>query len=226
MSSSEKPLGKGSVAPGAVPEGRIRLYSAQICPYAHRSRLVLHVKGIKHDIVNIDLKDKPDWFLMKNPLGLVPVMETPAGQVIYESPIVCDYLDEVYPGIKLLPADPFEKAQQRMLLEHFSKVTPSYYKILMMRRSGEDTAKAEEELKEKLIKLNKHLVGKKYFGGDSITMIDYMIWPWFERMEAFGLKHCMDGAIELKSWTERMLVDPSVKATMADSETYKAYYSS
>lgn len=28
----------------------------------------------------------------------------------------------------------------------------------------------------------------KYFGGDSITMIDYMMWPWFERLEVFGLK--------------------------------------
>lgn len=28
----------------------------------------------------------------------------------------------------------------------------------------------------------------KYFGGDSITMIDYMMWPFFERLEACGLK--------------------------------------
>lgn len=27
-----------------------------------------------------------------------------------------------------------------------------------------------------------------YFGGDSITMIDYMMWPWFERLEIFELK--------------------------------------
>lgn len=34
------------------------------------------------------------------------------------------------------------------------------------------------------------LVNKKtkYFGGDSITMIDYMMWPWFERLEVFELK--------------------------------------
>lgn len=28
----------------------------------------------------------------------------------------------------------------------------------------------------------------KYFGGDSITMIDYLIWPWFERAEMMGVK--------------------------------------
>lgn len=34
------------------------------------------------------------------------------------------------------------------------------------------------------------LVNKKtkFFGGDSVTMIDYMMWPWFERLELFELK--------------------------------------
>uniref|UniRef100_A0A0E9XAZ1 Glutathione S-transferase omega n=1 Tax=Anguilla anguilla TaxID=7936 RepID=A0A0E9XAZ1_ANGAN len=228
MASSGKCLGKGSSPPGPVSNGRIRLYSMRFCPFAQRTRLVLHAKGVKHDTVNINLKDKPDWFLKKNPFGLVPVLETPGGQVIYESPITCDYLDEVYPEKKLLPADPFEKAQQKMLLEHFSKVSPYFYRIPTMERNGEDTSKLEEELKEKLLNLNETLAGRKtkFFGGDSITMIDYMIWPWFERMETFGLKHCMDGAPDLKAWTERMLQDPTVKAIMFDTETHKAYYNS
>lgn len=63
----------------------------------------------------------------KNPLGQVPTLETEKGQVIYESPITCEYLDEVYDGKKLFPSDPFEKAQQKMLLELYSKVIlPSY----------------------------------------------------------------------------------------------------
>lgn len=32
------------------------------------------------------------------------------------------------------------------------------------------------------------LSNKKFFGGDSVTMIDYMMWPWFERMEMLELK--------------------------------------
>lgn len=82
----------------------------------------------RHDIVNIDLKNKPDWFFEKNPLGLVPVLETQSGQVIQESPITCEYLDEAYPQKKLFPSDPFQKAQQKMLLEDFSKVG-RYYQI-------------------------------------------------------------------------------------------------
>ncbi|XP_031162938.1 glutathione S-transferase omega-1 [Sander lucioperca] len=224
--STEKCFAKGSAAPGPVPNGYIRLYSMRFCPFAQRTRLVLSAKGIKHDTININLKDKPDWFLERNPLGLVPTLETPAGEVIYESPITCDYLDEVYPEKKLLPSSPFGKAQQKMMLELFSKITPYFYKIPMGRKNGQDVSELEAELKEKLSKLNEDLVNKKtkYFGGDSITMIDYMMWPWFERLEVFELKHCLDSTPELKKWTERMLDDAAVKATMHSVDNYKAFY--
>ncbi|XP_016313367.1 glutathione S-transferase omega-1-like [Sinocyclocheilus anshuiensis] len=157
MAASQKCLGKGSPAPGPVPKDHIRLYSMRFCPFAQRTRLVLNAKGITHDIVNINLKNKPDWFLEKNPLGLVPTLETPSGHVIYESPITCEYLDEVYPEKKLLPSDPFERAQQKMLLEHFSKVTPYFYKIPVGKTKGEDVSALEAELKEKLAQFNELL---------------------------------------------------------------------
>lgn len=37
----------GSLPPGPVPEGLIRIYSMRFCPYAHRTRLVLRAKGIR-----------------------------------------------------------------------------------------------------------------------------------------------------------------------------------
>lgn len=226
--ATEKCFSKGSAPPGPVPKGYIRLYSMRFCPFAHRARLVLNAKGIKHDIININLKEKPDWFLQKNPSGLVPTLETVTGEVVYESPITCEYLEEVYPEKKLLPSTPFEKAQQRMMLEHFSKITPHFYKIPMGKKNGDDVSGLEAELKEKLVNLNEVLAKKKtkFFGGDSITMIDYMMWPWFERIEVFELKHCLDSTPELKKWIELMSKDPAVKASAHSPDTYKPYYKS
>ncbi|KAM6916684.1 glutathione S-transferase omega-1-like [Xenentodon cancila] len=226
--STEKSFAKGSAAPGPVPKDGIRLYSMRFCPFAQRTRLVLNAKGIKYDTINIHLKDKPDWFLEKNPLGLVPTLETPAGEVIYESPITCEYLDEVYPEKKLLPSSPFAKAQQKMMLECFSKITPYFYKIPTGKKNGEDVSGLEAELSEKFAKLDEELVRKKtqFFGGDSITMIDYMMWPFFERLEVFDLKHCLGNTPELKKWIELMLEDPAVKASTHSVDTYKAFYKS
>lgn len=226
--SAEKCFAKGSSAPAPVSPGTIRLYSMRFCPFAQRTRLVLSAKGIKHDTVNINLRDKPEWFLEKNPLGLVPTLETAGGQVIYESPITCEYLDEAYPDNKLLPSDPFEKAQQKMMLEHFSKVTPYFYKIPMGRKNGDNVSVLEGELKQKFAKLNEDLQKAKssFFAGDSITMIDYMMWPWFGRLEMLELQHCMEGSVELKRWTELMSEDPAVKETTHSLDTYKAFYKS
>ncbi|KAM8859668.1 glutathione S-transferase omega-1-like [Spinachia spinachia] len=226
--STERSFSKGSAAPGLVPKGHVRLYSMRFCPFAQRTRLVLNAKGIKHEIINIHLTDKPEWFLEKNPLGLVPVLETPAGEVITESLITCDYLEEVYPEGKLLPSSAFGKAQQKMMLEHFSKVIPYFYKIPMSKKKGEDVSGLEAELIEKFSKLDEDLVNRKtkFFGGDSVTMIDYMMWPWFERLECFELKRCLDSTPELKKWTARMLDDAAVKATMHSQDTFKAFYAS
>ncbi|XP_018082481.1 glutathione S-transferase omega 1 S homeolog isoform X1 [Xenopus laevis] len=122
MAGSTKSLVKGSPAPGPVPDGSIRAYLMRFCPFAQRAKLVLVAKGIKHEVVFVNTLNKPDWFFEKSPFGLVPAIETSKGQLIYESAIVCDYLDEVFPGKKLTPEDPFQNAQQKMLLEHFSKI--------------------------------------------------------------------------------------------------------
>lgn len=39
------------------------------CPFAQRARLILKVKGVPHDIVNIHLQNKPEWLFELNPEG-------------------------------------------------------------------------------------------------------------------------------------------------------------
>uniref|UniRef100_A0A8C6MLH1 Glutathione S-transferase omega n=1 Tax=Moschus moschiferus TaxID=68415 RepID=A0A8C6MLH1_MOSMO len=185
-------LGKGSAPPGPVPEGLIRVYSMRFCPFAKRTLLVLRAKGIRHEVININLKNKPEWFFKKNPSGLVPVLETSLGQLICESAITCEYLDEAYPGKKLLPGDPYEKACQKMVFESFSKV----------------------------------LTDKKttFFGGNSLSMIDYLIWPWFERLEALELNECVDHTPTLKLWMAAMKKDPTVSSLLTDVKTFQGFF--
>ncbi|XP_044518493.1 glutathione S-transferase omega-1-like isoform X2 [Gracilinanus agilis] len=187
---SSKSLGKGSSPPGPVLDGVIRVYSMRFCPFAQRTLLVLKAKGIKHEVININLKNKPEWFFKKNPSGLVPVLETSQGQLIYESVITCEYLDETYPK-KLFPEDPYEKAFQKMILELFSKVL-----------THQKTT---------------------FFGGNTISMIDYLIWPWFERLGAYGIADCVEHTLKLKLWIAAMKKDPTVKALLREEKALKHF---
>ncbi|XP_075072289.1 glutathione S-transferase omega-1-like [Mixophyes fleayi] len=223
MSGSQRSLGKGSDAPGPVPEGIIRLYSMRFCPFAQRARLVLLAKGIKHEVVNINLKSKPDWFFEKSPLGLVPALETSDGKIIYESPIVCDYLDEAFPGIKLTPADPYIKAQQKMILEHFSTITSVLYKIIFAKRKNRDTTELKAQFLEKFTKLEELLAkkGTPYFSGKSVSMIDYMIWPWFN---IFDAKEYLEKTPHIGAWYNLMMQDPAVKETYTEPEVILNFF--
>lgn len=61
--------------------------------------------------------DRPAWYYEKNPMGKVPTLELENGDLIYESLVTADYLDEVYPNNPLNNSDPLKKAQDRMLIE-------------------------------------------------------------------------------------------------------------
>lgn len=41
---------------------QLKLYTALICPYAQRTRLVLAHKNIPYETVEIDLANKPEWY--------------------------------------------------------------------------------------------------------------------------------------------------------------------
>ncbi|XP_054936823.1 glutathione S-transferase omega-1 isoform X3 [Physeter macrocephalus] len=191
QAAPERSHAGGSAPPGQVPEGLIRVYSMRFCPFAKRTLLVLKAKGIGHEVININLKNKPEWFFKKNPFGLVPVLENSQGQVIYESAITCEYLDEAYPGKKLLPDDPYEKACQKMVFELFSKV----------------------------------LTNKKtaFFGGSSLSMIDYLIWPWFEWLVALELNEYVDHTPNLKLWMAAMMKDPAVSSLFIDPKAFRGF---
>ncbi|XP_055976619.1 glutathione S-transferase omega-1 [Sorex fumeus] len=222
---SARSLAKGSAAPGPVAQGLIRVYSMRFCPFAKRTLLVLKAKGIEHEVININLKNKPEWFFEKNPFGLVPVLETSQGQLICESAITCEYLDEAYPGKKLFPDDPYEKARQKMVFELFSKVPPLIGSIVRS-KTKEDRIGPKEELQKEFGKLEEVLTNKKttFFGGSSISMIDYLMWPWFERLEVLELNECLDHSPKLKLWVAAMREDPVVSALLIDPQTLRGFF--
>ncbi|XP_040290697.1 glutathione S-transferase omega-1-like isoform X1 [Bufo bufo] len=225
MTGSQRSLAKGSAAPGPVPEGVIRIYGMRFCPYVQRAILVLVAKGIKHEVVNINLKNKPDWFFEKSPLGLVPSIETSDDKIIYESLIICDYLDEAFPGVKLTPADPYEKAQQKILLEQFNEVRILAFNILLARTKNEDYTELKTRVFEKFKPFEEVLTKRNipYLGGESLSMIDYMIWPWFERLHVSDITEVLEKMPRINAWYKLMLQDPAVKQTFSQPDVISGF---
>ncbi|KAL4677676.1 hypothetical protein H8959_020350 [Pygathrix nigripes] len=203
--SEESACGREARPRGWSQRARSESTSMRFCSFAERTHLVLKAKGIRHEVININLKNKPEWLFKKNPFSLMPVLENSQGK-------------------KLLPDDRYEKACQKMVFKLFCKA-PSLVGSFLRSRDKEDGAGLKEALCKEFSKLEEVLVNKKtaFFGDNSVSMIDHVSWPWFERLEAMKLNECVDHTPELKLWMAAMREDPTVSALLTGVKDWQGF---
>nr|BAD77935.1 glutathione S-transferase omega [Halocynthia roretzi] len=208
----------GEAFPPKTP-GKLRIYSMQYCPYAQRTRLMLALKNVDHEVINIDLKDKPAWFLEKYQAGTVPVLEID-DKVIGESLITAEYIDEMYskPGKQSLPTDPYKKAQARLLIYELGKIPSKFYGFA---RQAENS---EAEFHSSLGYLEKLLSSEKFISSKAVSYVDYMIWPWFERIGTWCGELPKGKFPNITRWISDMKKDPVVKACSTPPEIFKKFF--
>jgi len=96
----------------------MRLYQTYLSPFPTRVRLLLYAKGL-----DIPFEEPPGIhdgsgkgdYLKINPLGRVPTLELDDGRTLPESEVICEYLEDAYPSPTLRPADPWARAQVRLI---------------------------------------------------------------------------------------------------------------
>jgi len=93
----------------------MKLYTFFRSSASFRVRIALNYKGIAYQpaLVNLPQAEHLDAsYKAVNPQGLVPALED-SGRILTQSLAIIEYLDEVHPGPKLIPADPIERAYVR-----------------------------------------------------------------------------------------------------------------
>jgi glutathione S-transferase len=131
------------------------LYHHNISVCAQKVRIALAEKELSWQGVHVDLMKgehlKPE-FLRINPRGLVPVLVHDADP-IYESTIILEYLEDVFPQASLRPADPKARARMRIWEKwpddglHLACGTLSYACVFAEQvKSNHDRAELEERL--------------------------------------------------------------------------------
>ena len=94
------------------------LVSHPLCPYVQRAAIALREKDIPFTRRDIDLADKPAWFLKVSPLGKTPVLLVD-GEAVFESAVICEYLEDVYLP-RLHPEAALARARHRGWIEFAS----------------------------------------------------------------------------------------------------------
>ena len=102
-------------------------------------------------------------------------------------------MDEAFPGRPLHSTDPATKAKDKMLVELFNRVVMPQMKIWFGWKRGqgeEDRAAHWAECMQNLVRFETELGQRQtaFFGGQDFPgWLDYMIWPWMERINIYPL---------------------------------------
>lgn len=190
---------------------------------------MLDAKQIPYDVVYVNLSAKPEWLFDKHPLGKVPAIELEDGTVLYESLILCEYLDSVSATRPLASADPLQRTKDKLLIERFSQFIGLFYKIYqdISALNSDDIMKSLDEFEVELTKRD-----APYFSGARPGMVDYMIWPWCERADMLtilaGDRYLLPEKRfpKLLQWKKFMKEDEAVKSTYLDASVHVKFLKS
>ncbi len=214
---------------------KLELVSSIVCPFAQRTRIALSEKGLAYDTLEIefvgDRFDKPQWFLDLTPTASVPVLKHD-GNVIYESDIINEYLDECFPEPPIMPRDPAERARARQWLAYSNaKFLQGYYGVIM----SQEAARQEyyrNEFAERLRYMEREGLAKlsgpgPYWLGGAISLVDISLYPFFERfpmLAHYRNFHLPADCERLAEWLAAMRQRRSVIETRESDEFHIGVY--
>ena len=163
---------------------------------------------------------------------------------LYESTVVCEFLEEAYPGhgSKLLPLDPYQRAMSRIWTDFVtSRIIPSFHRFLQ-HQPGQTSSSLDDvrsefhgHLKQFAEAMDKD---GPYFSGKEPALIDFIAAPWAVRLWVFD--HFKNGGLALpapgkggedeqtwarwRKWLSAIESRKSIKETTSDTEHYLPLY--
>ncbi|KAJ6988762.1 hypothetical protein NC653_021628 [Populus alba x Populus x berolinensis] len=200
----------------------VKLHGFWASPFCYRVIWALKLKGVEFEHIEEDLTNKSELLLKYNPVyKKIPVL-VHGGKPIAESLVILEYIEETWPENPLLPTDPYERAMARFWIQY--GVTKGAALVALYRASGEELEKAVKEVVEVLRVLEEQGLGdKKFFGGDSINLVDIsygLFTCWFAAMEeAMGVKVLEPSTLpRLHAWAQNFLEVPLIKENIPDND--------
>ena len=198
----------------------LKLYDYPDCPFCQKVRVVLAEKDLEYEKIFVDLRKQeqklPD-FLKLNPYGKVPVL-TDEDEVVYDSTIINEYLEDEYPLPRLMPEDSGGRARVRMLEDHCdnSFIPPTTMLLAQLRkpeseRDQQRVEQAREELRRALYYLRDRLAGHEYLVGKEFGLADAAFAPRIMVLGRLGIE--LEPALApVQAWIDRIRSRSSVRS--------------
>ncbi|MBK8182696.1 MAG: glutathione S-transferase family protein [Candidatus Competibacteraceae bacterium] len=204
-----------------------QLISFVLCPYVQRSVITLKEKQVPFTITYIDLQNPPDWFLAISPMGKVPVLRMAQDQVLFESAVINEYLDETNPP-PLHPQDPWRRAHNRAWIEFGSNLIGRQYRMLVAADEGAFVQERDSLLAD-LRYVEQQLGEGPFFNGAAFSLADTAYAPLLSRLDLIERRYpqgLLAATPKIAAWSEALLAKLAVReSVVADfEERFITYY--
>ncbi|MCC5067086.1 glutathione S-transferase [Xanthomonas campestris] len=200
----------------------LTLISHPLCPFVQRAAIVLMEKAVPFHRIQVDLAAKPDWFLTLSPTGKVPLLLVvePDGTetTIFESMVICEYLEETQLGSPMYSASALLRARQRGWTEFAGQALSDIWQFL--HATDRQMANARQTaVRTKLERLESEIEVGPHFGGMNFSMVDAVFGPIFRYFDV------LDPALSLplfrnlprvSAWRAALSVRPSIINAVGD----------
>lgn len=189
---------------------RLILISHALCPYVQRAAIVLAEKGIAFERRDIDLANKPGWFLAVSPLGKTPVLLVD-DEAIFESAVICEYLeDTALPHLH--PANALQRARHRAWMEFGSTLLNLIGAFYNAPDEPALLARAAD-IRARFAQLEAALGEGPFFAGESFSIVDAVFGPalrYFDVLDEVADFGWWTGLPKLQAWRSALASRPSV----------------
>lgn len=203
-----------------MPNPGLTLISHRLCPFVQRASIALSEKGVAFERIDVDLSNKPDWLLKISPLGKVPLLvirhEDGSEDVLFESAVICEYLEETQPGA-LHPADPIARARHRGWIEFSSTLMVSDLWAFMTAKEPEVWEEKRDAVVAKFARIEAELGEGPFFAGEAFSLVDAVFAPIFRYVDVFDAiapTGIFDSLPRLAAWSRVLAERPSVKGAV------------
>jgi glutathione S-transferase len=194
---------------------RLRLISHKLCPYVQRAVIALTEKGVAFERVDVDLADKPGWFLAISPLGRTPVLQV-GDTAIFESAVILEYLEETQ-AKPLHPSSALRRAEHRGWIEFGSTVLSDIAGFYSAPDEVAFEAKATQ-LEARFARLEARVAAAPWFDGEDFSLVDAVFGPVFRYFDVFdeiGDFGILAGKPKLTRWRGFLAARPSVRTAVS-----------
>lgn len=194
----------------------LELIYFKACPFAQRTLIALEQLGLEFKKTLINPMDKPAWIFEFAPLGQIPLLRVAGQSVLFDSSVICEYLNDSSSG-DLLPEAALERGRYRSIIAFAGDCQMNFGGLIAA--SDETMFNQQRDALLKKLGWIEGLLGSDgpLFAGEKFTMLDAAFAPLFLRMQhlqAVVPFYAPEDLPKITRWSQALLAQEAVQKSV------------